>query len=117
MQKLGSACPQLCLVPRSMYSFVRLQLRSGSYQPSDILVSLDLDVQFRRLLSSFTGTIELSSLFRVSPPFPDLISDRRSQGSAGASSVESANFRNLHKQYTESEKQVSESDDTESLNH
>ena len=94
MQKLGSDCPELCLVPLSMYSNVRIQVRSGSFQHSDILVSLDLDVEFRRLLSSFKGTIELSPLFPVSPSRPDPVSDRRSQGSAGASSVESAHFRN-----------------------
>jgi hypothetical protein len=113
MQKLGSACPQFCLVPSFMYSVVRSQVRSGLCQDVDILVSLDLDLQFRRLIRSLACMIDLPAVFSVSPSLPDSMSDRRSQCSAGESSVVSQNFRKLLHQHKASEQQVSESDDAD----
>ncbi len=67
----GTVCPQLILVPPKMFSSLKALLCSDQvFLCSDILVSLELDLEFRRLLDSFPD---------MSWKIQDLFSNCRSQ--------------------------------------
>lgn len=111
MQDFGTACPQLCLIPRNMYPFLQRLIREGMvFTPNDVVVFWDYDFEFRAILN------ELRNLFQ---PFPhcsvsqdprDPFCDHTSQRSAGSSSVESAQWLRLQLQSVESNEEVSDQD-------